>query len=83
MSLHTAIEYHVVELQSLLTEKDEQRLLDKAREQWGEEDARYEVLAQFVELQHVQQKFADSSKPAESEKKAGGNSSNLQNKPGK
>jgi len=49
MSIHDDIQSHINELQELLQETDEETLLDKAREQWGEDDSRYEVLEQFVE----------------------------------
>jgi hypothetical protein len=49
MSLHDEIQNHINELQDLLKETNEETLLDKAREQWGEDDSRYEVLEQFVE----------------------------------
>ncbi len=48
MNLHNEIQIHINELQDLLTETDEQKLLNKARKQWGEDDSRYEVLEQFV-----------------------------------
>lgn len=48
MNLHNEIQNHISELQDLLTETDEQKLLNKARKQWGEDDSRYEVLEQFV-----------------------------------
>jgi len=48
MSLHDEIQSHINYLQELLKETNEETLLDKAREQWGEDDSRYEVLEQFV-----------------------------------
>jgi len=49
MSLHDKIQSHINELQDLLLETDEQKLLDKAYSKWREDDSRYEVLEQFVE----------------------------------
>ena len=49
MSLHDDIQSHINELQELLLETDEQKLLDKAYNKWGEDDSRYEVLEKFVE----------------------------------
>jgi len=49
MSLHDNIQNYINELQDLLLETDEQKLLDKAYSKWREDDSRYEVLEQFVE----------------------------------
>jgi hypothetical protein len=49
MSLHNAIQNYINDLQDLLNETTEQALIDKARELWGQDDVRYEVLEQFVE----------------------------------
>jgi len=48
MSLHDEIKTYINDLQALLTESHDKTLLKNAREQWGEEDGRYEVLEQFV-----------------------------------
>jgi hypothetical protein len=48
MSLHDDLQNYIHELQALLQETHEQALIDKARDLWGQDDARYEVLEQFV-----------------------------------
>jgi hypothetical protein len=62
MSLHDDIQSHINELQELLKETNEDTLLDKAREQWGEDDSRYEVLEQFVESPSSS-RFSKQAKP--------------------
>jgi len=64
MSLHDAIQNHINDLQKLLNETTEQALIDKARELWGQDDSRYEVLEQFVKSSS---KFNKQAKPAEPE----------------
>jgi hypothetical protein len=64
MSVHNAIQNYIHDLQDLLKETNEQALIDKARELWGQDDARYEVLEQFVESPS---KFNKPAKPAEPE----------------
>ncbi|MDM8568325.1 hypothetical protein QUF50_02180 [Thiotrichales bacterium HSG1] len=49
MNLHNNIQSYIKELQELLNETDEQKLIDKAYVKWGEDDSRYEVLEQFIE----------------------------------
>ena len=68
MNLHDEIKNNINELQDLLHETDEQAWLDKAREQWGEEDFRYEVLEQFVESSS---KFSQQAKPPKPESSGG------------
>ena len=72
MSLHHAIQNYINELQTLLAETDEQVLLDKAREQWGQNDVRFEVLEQFFELELKFEKPADppDAKPDPEENKS-------------
>jgi hypothetical protein len=79
MSLHDEIQNHINELQDLLKESNEETLLDKARQQWGEEDSRYEVLEQFVESP-PSSRFSTRAKPAESEP-SGEEGGSVQNKP--
>ena len=70
MSLHDEIQIHINELQNLLQETNEETLLDKAREQWGEDDSRYEVLEQFVKSpSSSKSKFNKQAKPMGSEPK--------------
>jgi hypothetical protein len=68
MSLHDDIQNYINDLQALLYETDEQALLNKAREQWGEDDVRYEVLEQFVTSP---QKFSKPPDPPEDIKSDG------------
>lgn len=58
MSLHNDIKNYINELQELLNETDEQKLIDKAYAKWGEDDSRYEVLEQFVESSRGSSKSA-------------------------
>jgi len=79
MSLHDEIQIHINDLQNLLKETNEETLLDKAREQWREDDPRYEVLEQFVESPSSS-RFNKQAKPPAPES-GSGNDSSLQNKP--
>jgi hypothetical protein len=79
MSLHDDIQSHINELQDLLKETNEDMLLDKAREQWGEDDSRYEVLEQFVESPSSS-KFSKPAAPPAPES-GSNNDSSVQNKP--
>ncbi len=80
MSLHDDIQIHINELQDLLKETNEDTLLDKAREQWGEDDSRYEVLEQFVKSPSPSSsRFNKQAKPLAPEPGQDGGS--VQNKP--
>ena len=59
MSLHDDLQNYINELQNLLKETNEETLLDKACKQWGQDDARYEVLEQFLESE----RFSKPAKP--------------------
>ncbi|MDM8566831.1 hypothetical protein QUF74_14405 [Candidatus Halobeggiatoa sp. HSG11] len=69
MNLHNNIQSYIKELQELLNETDEQKLLDKAYKKWGEDDSRYEVLEQFAESSQGSSKsatrFDSFDKPAD------------------
>lgn len=74
MLLRQNIESYINELQQLLTISDEQTLLDTARQQWGENDVRYEVLEQFVNDSRF-------NKPSAPPVESGPSSESQQNKP--
>ncbi len=77
MSLHDEINLYINDLQALLTESNEKTLLKNAREQWGEEDGRYEVLEEFVNSP-PSSRFSQSADPPATE--SGGNDSTQENK---
>ncbi|MCK5719611.1 MAG: hypothetical protein KAH84_06635 [Thiomargarita sp.] len=79
MNLHESIQNYINELQALLNETDEQKLINKAYKQWGEDDARYEVLEQFVESLSAS-RFKQPAKPAAPESNQG-DGGQIQNKP--
>ncbi len=64
MSLHDDIQNYINDLQALLTESHDKTLLKNAREQWGEEDGRYEVLEEFVNSP-PSSRFSQSADPAD------------------
>jgi len=78
MTLHNNIQNYINDLQDLLKVTDEQALIDKARTLWeeGQDDARYEVLEQFLESE----KFAKPPDPPAPESGDDGGIS-IQNKP--
>jgi hypothetical protein len=78
MSLHDEINLYINDLQALLTESNEKTLLKNAREQWGEEDGRYEVLEEFVNSP-PSSRFNKPADPPATE--SGGNDSTPTNKP--
>jgi hypothetical protein len=78
MSLHDEINSYINDLQSLLTASDEKTLLKKAREDWGQDDPRYEVLEYFVNSP-PSYKFNKPPKPLEPESSS--NDSTQENKP--
>ena len=76
MSLHDDLQNYIHELQALLQETHEQALIDKARDLWGQDDARYEVLEQFVASSGDRfNKPADPPKDTKPDKKDQGNKS--------
>lgn len=72
MTLHHALTNYIKELQDLLSEPDEQALLDQAEKRWTALDYRYQVLLKFVEPLTAPQKFGKPAPAPKPETGTGG-----------